>query len=385
MRTQPAARAGNDSVTGDATSLAGNSPLIKGIPGGKALLVMQSTNASSFVRYGLTTLGMGQVTLQACASSLTRLAADRQTSFQPPGCDFMVLHWSSAQEPDPWHDLLSVGQAQLHQVLSGVRPATAHEQGAALHLAIVKGQGSRLMVQDHAQMTLGEAQRHLTRYYAVAGEIKLWELTLAARNDAGTVVPAAVQGLYLHVLLGRPFPAQIRNSLLGQFRRTLTLTAPQRALLALSLEHDMHDPANLPPQLKAAYLLGQYAAQLHELHRRLYPDVALSVTDRLLRALIQQPARVYGKMQAEAETLLLGARRHRPQLTQALTTDLDAFSTQLPLPLPATLTPEQQTVLILGLQAQRRALNDASRARREAWLLAQSSARLDQSSTDASP
>lgn len=355
-----------DAVTGQRGPLVRNSPLLKGVPGGKAMLTYQSKNASAFTAYGLTDLGVTGATLEAAARAVTQLALDPATSYTRPGWDFRVLHWLDSPAPDPWFALLDPTNEDIQRQLQAQERGTG-EEGVMVNLALVRGNGARLVVLDHAQLPLHQAARHARAYLTRSGSLPLWRAENALTNTAGRVVTHLLPALHRHALLGTPLPGTVRQLILTHWRQQLRLTRDQRALLTLTLpEVTLQDPDTLPDHLRVPYALGRYAATAHHVHRRAHPQVARTVTDRYLRLLSSQPARAFGQMERTLLAVLRSYRRQRPAAEHHLSAQLAASAQSITLPLPATLTAEQQSALALGYEHERARQFQEAQARRQA-------------------
>ncbi|GAA5501119.1 hypothetical protein Dxin01_00850 [Deinococcus xinjiangensis] len=351
-----------DSATGERGPLASNSPLITGIPGGMATLTWQSTNAPSMRRYGLTTLGLTQPTIERVAARLTELARDPLTSHQPKGSAFKVLHWLEGEGVDPWLSLTQPTPENVRDMLTAASRSAGEE--ALVNLAVVRGNSARLQVLDHAQVPLSVAARHAQRYLELTRDLPLWQAETALTYPGDKSAERLVAGLYLHVLTGQRLPSGLLPLLLNAWKRELKVTRAQRALTALLLEIPMQDPSTIPPHLANAYQLGRYAQVAHHVHRRANPSSALTVTDRFLRLMATQPTAAFAQMERQLASVLLGLRRSRPQLETVLGKELAAVTAPLTLPLPLRFSLEEQAAFMLGFEHERGARIEAAQIRK---------------------
>ncbi|MDR6219955.1 hypothetical protein J2Y00_003566 [Deinococcus soli (ex Cha et al. 2016)] len=339
-----------DAVTGEASTLIANFPLLKGVPGGQHSLAFQSRNAKTFQRYGLSTLGVGASTAEATARAMTALASDPRTAHRVMGWDAILLHWLDHDAPDPWLALSDPTQEDVRAQLQAQAAGTGDET-ATVNLAVVRGNGARLVVLDHAQMPLRDAARHAQTYLRRTDQLPLWQAERALENTGGRVQTHLLPALHRHALLGDPLPGSVQRLLLTHWRKNLRLTRAQRALLALTLpEITVQDVSTIPEPLRLPYAMGRYAATAHQVHRRANPGVSMTITDRYLRLLTTSPARAYGQMERTLQAVLRGVRRSKPHLHTHLSAALAQASTDLTLPLPTTFTPEQQSALALGYE-----------------------------------
>lgn len=340
-----------DAVTGQRGPLVQNTPLLKGVPGGKAVLAYQSRNATSFHAYGMTDLGVTASTAEAAARAMTRLAQDARTSHRVMGWDALLLHWLDTDEPDPWLALTDPTQADVQAQLQAQATGTGTET-AMVNIAVVRGNGARLMVLHHARVPLRDAARHAQTYLRRTGQLPLWQAERALESTAGRLQKHLVSALHRHALLGEALPVSVQVLILSHWRKNLRLTRAQRALLTLALPEITvtDDLSTLPEALRLPYTLGRYAATAHQVHRRANPGVSLTITDRYLRLLTTQPARAYGQMERTLQAVLRSVKRRQPGLHAHLTATLAEASAPITLPFPAHFTAEQQSALALGYE-----------------------------------
>lgn len=353
-----------DAVTGEPAPLAGNSPAIKGITGGKAILSYQSTNASTAQRYGMTHLGVSEANIQAIAAALTALAQNPATSYRPAGTDLTVLHWlSEDSELDPWTMLNAPTEQAVHEAL------TAFEQGTAaaapetrVMTAVTRGAAARLLVLDYAETSLEEATRHSRKFVEQTGGLPLWQLNAALGDLAGKTGDDLASALVMHALLGRPLPRRLLLLLTRKWNKNLTYTRAEAALLRLTLGWKEH--MDIPEHLHNPYWLGAYAAHAGQFHQRANPGTGVTITDRFLRMMVQQPARGYGEMSGALAKLEQMLRRQRPALARILTEELTEVTARLHLPLPETFSVEEKAAFQLGYDQTRSRLFKEAKARK---------------------
>lgn len=355
-----------DAVTGQVAALVTNSPLLKGVPGGKAVLTYQSRNADTFIRYGLETLGVGAQTMEAAARQITRLATDIHHAYQPKGCNFILVHWLDGAAPDPWTALMTPTSADAQALLQAEVQEVPGAATAILHLALLKGQGARLMVLEHQTLTLHLAAHHARHYLQRTGGLPLWRAYQALTRADDRPDQRLIQALSLHALSGQVLPPTFLLFLVNTWTRRLAFSRDHLALLTLALPEILVNDSTVPAELRTAYALGRYAATAHFAHQRLNPGVSLTVTDRFLRLLSQRPVQAYPLMHEVLEKLLQGARRRKPGMARMIDMQLSRASQDLSLPLPNLLTPEQRAALILGYEQTKATLYAEAQARRAA-------------------
>jgi len=363
-----------DALTGERATLTRNGPLIKNVPGGEATVLYQSRNAPAFVNYGLETLGVAQTTLEEVSRGVWLLASDPLTSHAGQGWDFKMLHWldGAPASADPWLDMQATTQEYVAASMLGETGERQDDDAVTVNLALVRGSVKRLVVLEHRQSSLRQARAAVDRFRRIGGNLPVWQLALTLRNSAGKENPRHVQALYTTALLGGRLPRDIAAPIMHRWLHQHTLSRADAGMLRLSLnfpggqEPDMQDAQTLPPHLRNAYLLGQYAAHAHFTHRRVSPTISQTVTDRYLRLLASQPASTYGQISQQLNVLIRSYVRSRPQLEPSMRAKLNATSEQLTLPLEPRFTLEQRTALALGYDQTLQQTYNEMQASREA-------------------
>jgi len=354
-----------DSVTGAPAELATNGPPIGRLPGGQQSMIYQSKNAPAFSSYGDQTLGVSAATLQQASQGVRLLLANPQTSYTPRECGFTLLHWLSDPEAaDPWLDLNAPTPEYVHGVLTAERPGQGSaDENVQVNLVVIGESGSRLMVKDHQQTSLAQAQQHVQAFRRRTGGLSIEALARTLRTSGDRPVPRLVEALYQHALMGKPLPRGILSPVMARWLSARRLSSAESALVQVALQEELNLQHfdTLPEPLKNPYALGHYVALAGHTHRRIKPDVGVTVVDRLFRLFAIQPVRAYAQMSRALQPLLSSHRRKRPYEADRLSVSLAAATERLTLPLPTVFTLEQQAAFALGYDHGNAALYVAAR------------------------
>jgi len=375
---------GTDALTGERSILASNGPLIKNLPGGEATLIYQSRNLPTFVNYSVKDLNVSRRTIEDLSAGLEMLAGDPATSFTQGKRDsvgdrkgskawtYKMLHWldDPAAGADPWLDLQSPSAEYLAGAMAGEVGEREGDGDVAVNIALVRGNYKRVAVLAHHQTTLKNARRNADAFRKVAGDVPMWLMERALASKNGNPDHHHVQALLAAPMLGTPLPARLAWPVVDRWIQTRTLDRGEAAILRLSLtlphpqEEHIHNFADLPPVLKNAYALGQYAAKVHVMHQRVHPGVGQTLTDRHLRMLSVKPARTYGEMSLKVAVLLRGHARRKRSEADSMQADLGTATSLLTLPLETSFTLDQRGAFALGydqvMQVRRRAFQAAN-------------------------
>ena len=225
---------------------------IKGIPGGQATgMALISANASAFESYGLEA-SLIAPTCEDCGqrfgNALNHLLADEQTHLRigPVAYTF----WTREQVPFPLASLFSTARDEdVRQFLTAPwrsTPAAASLDHSAFYAATFSASGARVVVRDWIEMTLGEAQTHMARYFRLqrlrdgwTGELRwfsLYQLARATTNSKSREEkpPAQVIQAILHVALkGGVLPNWLLYQAIRRTRSEQEVTAAHAALIKM--------------------------------------------------------------------------------------------------------------------------------------------------------
>ena len=337
---------GQCSVTGTHAPLALNSPLVTGIPGGKANLTIQSKNASAFIAYGLDNLGMAQETMEAVQRALNSLSRDPLHAWRIKGVDFITLHFTDGPGTDPWESLTEPGNAEISAALNA---QAVTDSDTKLHLLKLQGSAARLMLLDYRVLSLKEASRHAANYLRRTHGLELWKAESAMQEAGGKAIPSLINQLHALIFIGTPPGPDLRRHLLSRFNQNLKLTRPETLLLQLTFpEATMQDPQQLPPDQFQAYTLGQFLATCDDLHRQANPTAQQHVGDRYLRSFPSATERGFASVSEVLTSVISGLKPRKPGLAVHLTRRLSTATSKLQLPLPKRLNVDDQAAFVLG-------------------------------------
>ncbi len=374
---------------------------IKGIPGGQPTgMALISANAAAFESYGLEA-SLIAPTCEDCGqrfgNALNDLIAQPQTHLYV--LPLVYIFWAREPAPFALGTLLSSAEdAEVRRFLTAAWRATpegARLATAPFYAASLSASGARVVVRDWIETTLGEAQRHLTRYFrlqrirdAYTGEPRwfaLWELVRATTNKKSKKEePSAqvIQALLHLALYGGPLPAWLLYQAVRRTRAEQGVSAAQAALIKTVLltwhqesaeasssaqkgedttMTETHDLAELDRNNRApAYLCGRLLAELEALQRAALGDISATVVDRYFGTASSAPASVFGRLLRGAQPHLGKLRREREGTYRAIDARLQEILSGLP-SFPAMLKLRDQGLFALGYYHQKA---DNTRARK---------------------
>lgn len=378
-------------VCGDVRPVMKRHPLkIKGIRVGQTTGTdLISANAKAFESYGLDN-SLIAPTCQDCAekygNALNALLAGSDSHLHVAGVEY--VYWTAEEtgfnpgslfsEPDP---------AEVRELIdaarSGRRAATEIDTAAFYALAL-GASGGRAAVLEWIDTTVGEARRHLGRYFLsqqIVGAdgsggvpLPVWRLAnTTVRDPRKERPPATVPSALLSLALaGTPLPADLLFQAVRRNRAEQGVNRERAALIKMvlgsrgELEGDEAmtelDQANRDP----AYLCGRLLATLDAIQQRALNNPNATIVDRFYGSASSAPASVFG-------TLLHGAQAHLGKLrkdprTQPAHAALERRLEEVMEPLktfPPTLTLQEQGLFALGFYHQRAADRRARRERAE--------------------
>jgi CRISPR-associated protein Csd1 len=353
---------------------------IKGIPGGQPTgMALISANEHAFMSYGLRASQIAP-TCEECGlrfgNALNRLLSQRDTHLNVSGLSFVF--WT--REPAPFSLATLLADARPDEVRGFLSSAWRGTPGAArldttpFYAVTLSASVARVVVRDWIETTLGEAQRHLRRYFAlqrlvdVSGTERwfpLWQLLRATTHSKSKTEEAAPQvgQALLHVALhGGRLPSWLLYQAVRRVRAEQEVSPARAALIKMVLVsqrpdleggNDMAelDRANLDP----AYLCGRLLAELEAIQRAaLGYDINATVVDRYYGTASSAPASVFGRLLRGVQPHLSKLRRDKPGLAWRFDERLNEI-TQHITSFPSTLTLNQQGLFALGYYHQRAA------------------------------
>jgi CRISPR-associated protein Csd1 len=362
---------------------------IKRIPGPqRSGLALISANQQAFESYGLEE-SLIAPTCQDCGERFSKAANDliederTHITIGP----LVYLFWTREEQGFSIPSLLSTPEpeevkALLSSAFSGKEVATDIDE-TPFYATAFSASGGRVAVRDWLDTTVGEAKRHLARYFALqriaerdgteGRPLRLYDLAAATVRDLNKDLPPNVPRVLLHVALkGGPLPTWLLFQAVKRNRSEQRITRPRAALIKMvllsqqdhvTLEDTMEklNSANRDP----AYLCGRLFALLEAVQRAAIPGSNTTITDRFFGTASSAPASVFGR-------LLRGAQAHLNKLLKEKTGTYEALQRRLEdvqrglTTFPRILTLEEQGLFSLGYYHQRAADRAAAIAYRQA-------------------
>ncbi len=382
-------------------------PQVKRIPGGSTSgIAIVSSNASAFESYGQEG-NEGAPICRECSDSygtaLSRLfhpqytAPDGRTlprrSFRLSD-DTGVVYWASGAEEHQFEN--EIGELDFEDAgKAGALFEAVHSGKGVLlgdttpfHALIVTGGQGRATLRSYFQSTVGEVAAHLREYFEDIEIVRRfpnsprwpplsWLVrSLAAQGKFENVAPALAGRLFLAILSGESFPAEVLSAAIarirsepekpdqGKYKHTRERMALIRATINRWLKpHDQRAPDHrvaslirkeIPPVLDEtcsnnAYCLGRLFAVLEKLQGEAIGKVNASIADRFYGAASATPASVFGTLLRKAQSHL--AKMSGPFYVQKIQEVMNLLSP--PEPFPTTLTLAEQGLFALGYYQQR--------------------------------
>jgi len=353
---------------------------VKGIPGGNpAGTALVSANANAFESYGLENVRISPI-CEPCGLrlgyALNALLGSENTCVREGGNKY--IFW--AREPAPFSIATLLSRAEEADVRVFLRAAwRSHPEAARLdvtpfYAATLSGNNARAVVRDWIETTLGEAQRHLERYFAlqrlvdVDGNDRWFALrtlaraTVNAKSQQEDPAPQVGQALLRLALHGDPLPDWLLYQAVRRTRAEQKVTAPHAALIKmvmlsqLSDEERGSDMAGLNKQNRdAAYLCGRLLAELEAIQRAALGKTNRTIVDSYYGTASSAPASVFGRLMTLARAHLTKLRHEKHgayiRLNERLQEILDGLDGERGF--PTTLKLKDQGLFALGFYHQR--------------------------------
>jgi len=373
----------------------------KGIPGGQSSgMVPVSANAPAFLSYNMKSSQLAPI-CAACSERVGKAAnallGSEMTRVRVGPTAY--IFWTREKSGFNWATFINDPKpedvkALLTAAQRGQRAAAAMdaERQGRFYAAAFSASGARVVVRDWLDMTVGEAQAHLARYFrlqeivgldgAEAPPLKLVALAGATVRELKDLTPRTTKTLLSLALGGGPVPKDLLFEAVRRCRADGGVTRPQAALIKMVLLSERErqggedsvteqelvrlDPGNQAP----AYLCGRLLTVLESIQRAALGDVNATIVDRYFGTASSAPAAVFGKLLRGAQPHLSKLRRDRPGSYRALQQRLEEVQAGLQ-GFPKTLSLTDQGLFALGYYHQRaadRAGAAAARARREGQL-----------------
>ena len=346
---------------------------VKGVPGGQTSgTSIISANAVAFESYGLKA-SLVAPTCADCGERFTKalnsLLADPQSRIFLGGAVFVF--WT--REPVEFDLLTYLDKPEAEDVkrlfgtpLSGQRAAPVDE--TAFYATSLSGSGSRTVVRDWVDTTVGAVQTNLRQWFTwqrIVGSfgeeprpLGLFPLAAATVREAKDIPSTLPRTLLRSALTGAPLPTGMLYQAVRRNRAEQKVTTQRAALIKLVFASQQPiqqedfmvqlDPTNP----SAAYQCGRLLAVLEEVQRVAIPGAKATIVDRFFGTASSAPASVFGRLMRGAQPHLSKLERDNKGAYFRLQRSLEEVASGLN-GFPRTLTLEDQGLFSLGYYHQR--------------------------------
>jgi CRISPR-associated protein Csd1 len=365
---------------------------IKGVPGGQILKDLISANEGAFLSYGLKASQIAP-TCQPCAeaygNALNALLADRETSLWIGGAAYAF--WTREPAVFSFARIVSEPenrQAEVKSLMQAHQTGKAHAVNVdanAFYAVGLGASGARLVVRDWIDVSVGEVERRLGRYFTLQemvgwdGEpwapLPMYRLTGATVRDPRKEEPAPIvaQALIRLALTGAPLPLDVLYLAVRRNRAAQAVNQERAMLIKMVLqsqavEGEERTMAELEmANAQPAYLCGRLLAVLDRVQALAIGNPNASIIDKFYGSASSAPASVFGTLLHGAQNHLGKLQRDRPGAHRRLQEQIEEIAAPLA-EFPKTLALEEQGLFALGFYhqraADRRAAKDAAEARK---------------------
>lgn len=264
------------------------------------------------------------------------------------------------------------------------RAAATELDPTPFYSAVLSGAGSRVVIREWIDQTVGEAKRSLGRYFALQdlvdpyGEVgkpmPIRPLAMAtvryrSGDDAQAATSAALMALALR---GTPLPIDVAFQVIRRCRMDGEITRERIALIKMVLGSQpgktieeitrMSDLDQTNPA--PAYLCGRLLAVLDSIQYAALKQTNATVVDKFYGTASSAPGSVFGNLLGNAQPHLAKLRKERPGVQRALERRLEEVLADLPV-FPKTLSLPDQGLFALGFYHQRAADRRSAREAKE--------------------
>jgi CRISPR-associated protein Csd1 len=360
---------------------------LKGVPGGQTSgTSLISANAGAFESYGLEA-SLIAPTCADCGERFTKAAnsllASEGSRLILGGAAF--IFWT---REDVEFDLIGFFRnpdsgevtALLETLRSGKWVPEIDE--TRFYGTVLSGSGGRAVVRDWLDTTVGEAKRHLGRWFRAQrivgafGEepapLGMYALAAATVRDANKdLAPPTPRTLIHAALTGTPVPTALLEQAVRRNRAEQRVTRPRAALIKLALctrpgapigEEDSLVELNIEHP-RPAYHCGRLMAVLEDIQRAAIPGINATIVDRFFGAASSSPNSVFSRLVRGAQPHLAKLERDRPGAYIALRRRIEEIMGHIP-EFPRILTLTDQGLFALGYYHQH--AHDRAQAREAA-------------------
>lgn len=376
---------------------------IKGIPGGQILKDLISANAGAFESYGL----KGSQIAPTCAScaekygnALNALLANKSTSIWTK--ELAYAFWVQPQDQSEAGE----DDSLFAPVDMMTRPEEHSAEVRALMTAVFSGKddaltidprrfyavalgasGSRVVVKDWIDTTVGEAKRNIARFFAMQ-ELVDWDgdegkflpfiwIANSTVHEKGTPPPQVGKSLIRFAFAGDPLPLDLLFLAVHRNRAEQRVTRPRAVLIKMVLGSrgliPMEEPGVMtgldPNDVHPAYLCGRLLETLGQIQYAALGQTNTTVVSRYYGTASASPQTVFPTLIKLANAHLRRMQRDSPAAYVRLDRQLNDILWKLDGSFPKMFDAEAQGRFALGFyhqRAQRQHDIDAARAKREA-------------------
>jgi CRISPR-associated protein Csd1 len=371
---------------------------ISGIYGGQSSgMALISANSKAFESYGLEASLIAPTCVDCgyrFGNALNTLLSQEATHITIP--PVVYIFWARETLPFSPGTLLKQAQpGQVHAFFEATwrsKPEAVKLDTSPFYAAALTASGARVVLRSWLEMTLGQAQQHLERYFTlqrlrdVKGELRyqpLGQLARATINPKSTKEEPAgqiVTALLRMALEGVALPNGVLYQVVRRVRAEGRVTTSQAALIKMVLassetEERMNRMVELDKtEQREAYFCGRMLAIIEEIQYKALGDVNSSVTDRHFATASSAPAYVFPRLIRGAKYHLSKLRRDdatkgaaialERQLGDVLDRFLSVDASQSKSAFPTTLTLPDQGWFALGYYHQQVAIRREQQERK---------------------
>jgi CRISPR-associated protein Csd1 len=352
-------------------SLQGN---IKRVPGGQTSgTAIVSANAGAFLSYDLDSSLLAPICAD-CGEKFTKAAnqllVNTQTRLTLGNAAFTF--WTREEVGFDFFGLMdNPTEEQVRELLASLRKGGGMPgvDNTAFYATSLSASGGRAVVRDWIDTTVGEAKRHLERWFWLqrivgpygeeARPLGLYALAAATVRDARQdLAPPTPRALLRAALTGTPLPSDLLFQAVRRNKAEQMITRQRAALIKMVLLSQRQNPeenemVQLDQENKApAYRCGRLLAVLEEAQKLALGNPNATIVDRFFGTASSAPASVFGRLLRGSQAHLGKLERDRPGAYVALQRRLEEILSGLD-GFPRTLTLEEQGLFSLGYYHQR--------------------------------
>ncbi|MEX2535189.1 MAG: type I-C CRISPR-associated protein Cas8c/Csd1 [Trueperaceae bacterium] len=383
-------------ISGETGKVMDREPVkIKGIPGGQTSgMNLISANEAVYESYGLSASQIAPVLPQYAekyANALNALLKDRKTHLRVGS--LVYVFWTRRGEIPPVPDLLSnpTGEnaelaalfsdeempvaemtdrpEQVRRTIGSVWTGRTSEsmKDDAFFAAAFSASGSRVVVRDHIETTVGRVRENLRRYFASQAltdsdgkrgtPLGLYALAAGLYRDANKeLVPNVPVALVAFALKETPLPYSFLDQLIKRNRAERRVTRPRAVLTKMvlaSLKEDMIRMESLVrDRPEVSYHLGRLLAALDSLQYAALGKVNATMVDRFYGSFSTAPESVFGRLMQSSQDHLSKIRKNKPGAHTNAQKRLQEILTRIS-DVPGTLGTKDQALFSLGYYHER--------------------------------